>query len=231
MHGPLVAETITGNDGYPLYRRRSTSDNGRSIILKVNQQDIEIDNRWIVPFSPLLSKTFKAHINVEYCHSVKSIKNICKYVTKGSDMAVIGINADNSNDEVAQFQMGRYVSSNEAVWRIFSFPIHERYPTVVHLAVHLENGQRFYFTEDNVLQRVDRPPSTTLTRFFEMCQSDEFARTLLYSEIPKYYTWNQASKKFQRRKHGNPVPNYPNIFSTDSLGRIYTVHPRNEECF
>ena len=76
----LVAETISGNDGYPLYRRRFSDENGRSTIVKVNQLDIEVDNRWVVPFSPLLSKTFKAHINVEYCHSVKSIKYICKYV-------------------------------------------------------------------------------------------------------------------------------------------------------
>jgi len=99
----LISETITGNDGYPLYRRRSTADNGKSTIVKLNQQDIEIDNRWIVPYSPILSKTFKAHINVESCHSVKSIKYICKYVTKGSDMAVIGIGAENSNDEVTQY--------------------------------------------------------------------------------------------------------------------------------
>lgn len=41
---------------------------------KVNQQDIEIDNVWVVLFSPLLYKTFKLHINDEFCHSVKSIK-------------------------------------------------------------------------------------------------------------------------------------------------------------
>ena len=174
----LISETITGNDGYPLYRRRSTADNGKSTIVKLNQQDIEIDNRWIVPYSPILSKTFKAHINVESCHSVKSIKYICKYVTKGSDMAVIGIGAENSNDEVTQYQMGRYVSSNEAVWRIFSFPIHERHPSVVHLAVHLENGQRVYFTAQNAVQRAAQPPSTTLTSFFETCQNDDFAQTL-----------------------------------------------------
>jgi ATP-dependent DNA helicase PIF1 len=227
----LISETITGHDGYPLYRRRSTDDNGRSTIVKVNQQDIEVDNRWVVPFSPLLSKTFKAHINVEFCHSVKSIKYICKYVNKGSDMAVFGVAAENSNDEITQFRMGRYVSSNEAMWRIFSFAIHERHPIVVHLAVHLENGQRVYFTAENVLQRADRPPSTTLTSFFEMCQKDDFARTLLYSEMPRYYTWNQSSKKFQRRKQGNRVPGYPQVFSTDALGRIYTVHPNQEECF
>ncbi|XP_065172445.1 uncharacterized protein [Atheta coriaria] len=113
----LISETITGNDGYPLYRRRSTADNGRSTIVKLNQQDIEVDNRWIVPYSPILSKTFKAHINVESCHSVKSIKYICKYVTKGSDMVVIGIGAENSNDEVTHYLMGRYFSSHEAMPR------------------------------------------------------------------------------------------------------------------
>lgn len=227
----LVAETITGNDGYPLYRRRSIDDNGKSTIVKVNRQDIEVDNRWVVPFSPLLCKAYKAHINVEFCHSVKSIKYICKYVNKGSDMAVFGVAAENSNDEVTQYQMGRYVSSNEGMWRIFSFPIHERHPTVFHLAVHLENGQRVYFTDANVLQRVDRPPSTTLTSFFEMCQNDDFARTLLYSEMPRYYTWNQSSKKFQRRKRGQPVTGYPQVFSTDALGRLYAVHPSQDECF
>ena len=30
------------------------ADNGRSTIVKVNQRDIEIDNRWIVPYSPIL---------------------------------------------------------------------------------------------------------------------------------------------------------------------------------
>ncbi|XP_050065795.1 uncharacterized protein LOC126554811 [Aphis gossypii] len=211
----LISETITGNDGYPLYRRRSTADNGKSTIVKLNQQDIEIDNRWIVPYSPILSKTFKAHINVESCHSVKSIKYICKYVAKGSDMAVIGIGAENSNDEVTQYQMGRYVSSNEAVWRIFSFPIHERHPSVVHLAVHLENGQRVYFTAQNAVQRAAQPPSTTLTSFFETCQNDDFAQTLLYSEMPKYYTWNQSSRRFIRRKQGKPVPGYTDLRTVD----------------
>ena len=40
----LIQETITGNDGYPLYRRRSTIDNGKSITLKIRNNDVEIDN-------------------------------------------------------------------------------------------------------------------------------------------------------------------------------------------
>ena len=61
-------------------------------------------------------------------------------------MTVIGVGAENSIDEVTQYQMGSYVSSNEAIWPIVSFHSHERRPTVVHLAVHLENSQRVYFT-------------------------------------------------------------------------------------
>jgi hypothetical protein len=63
-----------------------------------------------------------------------------------------------------------------------------------------------YFTVQNVLQRANIPPATTLTSFFEICQNDYFARTLLYTEIPKYYIWNASLKKFQRRKHGQSVP-------------------------
>ncbi|XP_060845863.1 uncharacterized protein LOC132925485 [Rhopalosiphum padi] len=228
---PLVAEAVTGNDGYPVYRRRSKEDNGRTIKVKVQNQEIEIGNEFIVPYCPLLSRIFETHANVESCHSAKSIKYLCKYVTKGSDMAVFGIASENVNDEISNFQMGRYVSTNEALWRLLSFQIHERYPTVVHLAVHLENGQRVYFTEANAAQRAERPPSTTLTSFFAMCEADPFAATLMYVEMPKYYTWNQSTKKFQRRKQGTPVPDWPQVFSTDALGRMYTVHPRNDECF
>lgn len=162
----LLAETITGNDGYPLYRRRSTEDGGKSIKLKVLNNTIDVDNRWVVPYSPLLLKTYNAHCN-EYCNAVKAIKYICKYVNKGSDMAVFGVeNTTASNDEVTQYQLGRYISSNEAVWRILSFSIHERYPTVVHLAVHLENGQSVYFTSENVRARAMSSTPTTLTEFF-----------------------------------------------------------------
>ncbi|GFX87397.1 ATP-dependent DNA helicase [Trichonephila clavipes] len=228
----LLAETITGNDGYPLYLRRSTEDGGKSIKLKVLNNTIDVDNRWVVPYSPLLLKTYNAHINVEYCNSVKATKYICKYVNKGSDMAVFGVeNTTASNDEVTQYQLGRYMSSNEAVWRILSFSIHERYPTVVHLAVYLENGQRVYFTSENLRARAMSPPPTTLTEFFTLCKNDTFARTLLYSEVPTYFTWNTSTRKFQHRKQGKAVQGHHNLYSTDALGRLYTVHPNNAECF
>ena len=66
--------------------------------------------------------------------------------------------------EISDYQNARYVSSNEAVWRILEFPIHERDPPVQQLAVHLENGQRVYFTEETAIDRASGdPPKTTLT--------------------------------------------------------------------
>lgn len=224
----LLAETVTGNDGYPLYRRRSAEDGGQTFILNTRnaQNEIEIDNRWVVPYSPLLSKTYKAHINVEFCNSVKSIKYICKYVHKGIDMAVFGVQGINENDEIARYQMGRYISSNESVWRILSFPIHERDPAVIHLAIHLENGQRVYFDAQNALTRALTAPKTTLTEFFELCGQrpifGEFARTLLYAEVPTYFTWQKTQKKWEPRKRGNPVVDHPGIFATGALGRLYS---------
>lgn len=56
-------------------------------------------------------------------------------------MAILAVTIENQHDERVQYQMGRYINSNEAIWRILSFPIYDRDPTVVNLTVHLENGQ------------------------------------------------------------------------------------------
>ncbi|XP_054711418.1 uncharacterized protein LOC129221007 [Uloborus diversus] len=228
----LVKETQTGVDGYPLYRRRSPEDGGFTIQLTVKGKDVLIDNRWIVPYCPLLSKIFNGHINVEFCNSIKSIKYVCKYVNKGSDMAVFHVDStSNQQNEVREYQVGRYISSNEAAWRILNFPIHERHPTVIHLSVHLENGQRVYFTTANAAERAQMAQETTLTSFFRLCQEDDFASTLLYNEVPKYFTWNNSSKKWSRRKVGHEVPNYPGLKCSDALIRVFSIHPNNSECF
>lgn len=188
----LLKETLHNENGYPMYRRRAPEDGGRTASVKLrNGSQVSVDNSWVVPYSPVLLKTFNAHINVEACGSVRAIKYICKYINKGSDQAIFNFRSSESSnpvDEVQTFQSGRYVSSNEAVWRLLGFPLHERHPTVTHLSVHLENGERIYFNENNFHQRVTTPPKTTLTAFFDLCRSDEFAKTLLYVQVPRYYT-------------------------------------------
>lgn len=62
------------------------------------------------------------YINVEYCNSDKSIKNICNYVNKGSDRTVLDMqpernyrNAAIHMNEITQCLAGKYMRSYEAV--------------------------------------------------------------------------------------------------------------------
>jgi len=79
-----------------------------------------------------------------------------------------------------------------SVWRILSFPIHERGLTVIHLAIHLENGKRIYFDERTALEKALTAPKKSSTEFFELSKQQniygQFARTLLYFEVSKMYT-------------------------------------------
>ena len=98
---------------------------GRGFVAMVamrNGQEVEVDNRWIIPYCPLLSKAYNAHINVEFCHSVKSIKYICAYISKGSDAAMISLKNESTNDEITKYQMGRYISSNSHSGEFLAFP-------------------------------------------------------------------------------------------------------------
>ena len=91
-----------------------------------------MDNRWVIPYNKLLCKIFKAHINVENFNSNNSIKYLCKYINKGSDMTMSAIR-NTITDEVTDYQLSRYIGTNNAFWKFFDFPIHESFHTVVQL--------------------------------------------------------------------------------------------------
>ncbi|GFT84314.1 hypothetical protein TNCV_1609551 [Trichonephila clavipes] len=139
----LIRETVHSDKDYLLYRRRAPADGGKQADIQTRSGEIKsFDNSWVVPNSPILCKLLNAHINVEIGNSVRAIKYICKYINKGHNQAIF--NLPNFN-EIQTYQAGRYVNSNEAAWWLFGFQLHERYPTVTLLAVHLENGQRVCF--------------------------------------------------------------------------------------
>ncbi|GFV14569.1 hypothetical protein TNCV_3999201 [Trichonephila clavipes] len=143
IHGPCGAR----NPASPCMqngKRRVPADGGKQVDSRTRSGEIKsFDNSWVVPYSPILCKLFNAHINVEACNSVRAIKYIWKYVNKGNDQAIFNLRNEGvvqALNEIQTYQAGRYVNSNEATWRLLEFPLHERYPTVAHLAVHLENG-------------------------------------------------------------------------------------------
>uniref|UniRef100_A0A183HJW2 Ovule protein n=1 Tax=Onchocerca flexuosa TaxID=387005 RepID=A0A183HJW2_9BILA len=66
-------------------------------------------------------------------------------------------------------------------------------------------------------------PATRFTAFFILYQNDTFAKTLLYLEVPAYYTWNESKKSFERSKKGEPVDGQPGTFKKTTIGRLYAV--------
>lgn len=110
--------------------------------------------------------------------------------------------------------------------------MHERYPTVVPLQIHLENGQRIIFNQHNLEEQLANPRDTQLTAFFKLCTTDALAKTLLYREIPEYFRWNNESKTWIRRREGTALNNpFEGYFHESAIGRVYTIHVSNFECY
>ena len=79
----------------------------------------------------------------EVCASVRAVKYIHKYIYKGNDRTTVHI--DGEDNEISQYLQGRYIGPSEAVWRLFEYPVHEEFPPVIQLAVHLPGQQPVYF--------------------------------------------------------------------------------------
>jgi hypothetical protein len=99
----------------------------------------ELDIRWVVSHNVYLSTKYNAHINVEVCNNIRAVQYLFKYVYKGHDGATIEISHQSDNapegnvvetDEIKKYLDYCYVSTSEAVWRIFKFDMHERFPAV-----------------------------------------------------------------------------------------------------
>ena len=204
--------TIMNTDGYPLYRRR---DNGRTMQVGTSRQ---IDNRWIVPYNPYLTRKYKAHINVEACTTVKSVKYLFKYVYKGHDCANIEIRSEGyvDIDEVSTFLDARYVSAPEAFWRLSEYALHEQSHTIVRLAVHLPEQQLVYFREGQHQEALASADSrdTMLTAYFRF--NSESPTEYTYPQFPNHYVFNKKWKP--RQRGGDSV-----------IGRMYFVSPKQTE--
>src|SRR6267142_1986378 len=106
-------------------------------------QGRQVDNQWVVCHSPYLIWKYRCHINVE---------------------------SGRCRDEIKQYLDARYISSCEALWRLYLFGMQKQVSNVVRLQVHLYKEQGVTFREDEdgqdvIAEHADR--ATTLTGWFE----------------------------------------------------------------
>uniref|UniRef100_A0A1Y1KCC0 ATP-dependent DNA helicase n=8 Tax=Photinus pyralis TaxID=7054 RepID=A0A1Y1KCC0_PHOPY len=193
-------ETNINVNGYPIYRRRNLD---RTVEIK----GVKLDNRWVVPYNPYMSRKYNAHINVEICSSIQSIKYIFKYIYKGHDAAIVQMNEATGSgtyhwDEVKIYLDTRYIAAPEAMWRLKKYEMSGRSHSVERLPVHLPLEQMVYFEEGAERRDLEAAAKkgTKLTRWFQLNANDVNARKYLYCDIPYHYVWR--SNHWQPRKLG-----------------------------
>jgi hypothetical protein len=117
--------TLQGKNSYPIYRR----DDGQKV--KIRRE--WLDNRWVVPYNPILLMRYNCHINVEVCNNIKCAKYLYKYVFKGHNRVSASINQVHANmdgkplviNEIKQYRVGRCIIVIEAIYRLYSFPLYD----------------------------------------------------------------------------------------------------------
>ena len=179
----LQQTTTMADDNYPLYRRR-----GLYTVVKNGEL---MTDEWVVPYNPYLTLKFNAHINVEICNSIKSIKYLYKYVFKGHDKLSVNLVEANNNpnlrvltpeeqlaenavhiNEIKSFVESRYVSGCEALWRINGFKMSGMDPNVVRLQIHLPNQQVITYLPGQEEEALATVKPTQLAAYFTAVQTE-----------------------------------------------------------
>lgn len=96
-------KTLIDANSSPMYRRQGAGKTYN------RPNDYVVNNRFLVPYCPVLSLMFNCHIDVGICLSIQSIKYLHKYICKGHDAASVVITKNASDnvfierDEIRQF--------------------------------------------------------------------------------------------------------------------------------
>jgi len=183
-----------------------------------------VDNQWIVPYNLHLATKYHVHINVEICPSISTVKYLYKYVYKGPDCAIIIVErrADTlgqesnvqavvangewqNHDEIKAYLEGHYVSTSEASWRLFSFRMHDRTPSVTRLAVHEPRMHTFVHNDNASIFEIvnsEQNQKTTLIEYFQANIDYPLARKFTYMDFPSVFASTNGTKKWTIQHRG-----------------------------
>ncbi len=212
-------ETTMQGNGFPLYRRREGVGDGPTIQLPSNCNiEVTLDNNWVVPYNPYLSKNFQEHINIEVCGGVQAVKYINGYVYKGEGSVTLHV-AQNP-DEIGTYLTARYIVSVKAAWGLFAFPIHQERPTVYRLPVHLPNQQQVTWHEGATIAEVQDAMQISVSKlidFFRYNTDHPEEPACLYQNFPQTHVFVEREQNWKLR--GRQF----------AIGRLYHVNPISGE--
>jgi hypothetical protein len=79
------------------------------------------------------------------------------------------VQVHSGDNEIKAYLDGRYLSPPEALWHIFEFPMHQEFPAVYRLQVHMPREHQVYFHDDTTpdeLRNRMEAATTNLLEFF-----------------------------------------------------------------
>ncbi|XP_057740394.1 uncharacterized protein LOC130957567 [Arachis stenosperma] len=201
-------KTSIDSAGFPKYKR---SDNGRS----TTKRNVNLDNRFVVPYNATLFLKYGCHINVEYTCQTSAIKYLFKYVHKGNDRVTASFfrshdsaGSDVTVDEIHNYYDCRYISACEASWRLFGFEIQYKEPNVIRLPFHLPNEQNVLYEDHQLIENVIDVAVSKDSMFigwFKANKNFDLARTLTYAEMPSLFVWDKQGYMWRPWKQGNVI--------------------------
>ncbi|KAH7716721.1 Protein F59H6.5 [Aphelenchoides avenae] len=181
-------------------------------------------NGFVVPYNPELLLEFNCHTNVELCGGIRFVNYVYKYIHKQLDSAHLEVIAEGTlnADEIKRYIDCRYVSPQEAVWRLFEKAVHGRSHSVFVLHVH-QRHERIRVGRARDISRRGRkicPGQIPSDAFFRLNQVDRAARSLYYYEVPEHYKWDAKDGKWVARTR-----------ASKTIGRLCNVDVRCSERF
>ncbi|XP_025678366.1 uncharacterized protein [Arachis hypogaea] len=183
---PFRQKIAIDNAGFPKYKQ---SDNGRS----TSKRNVDLDNRFIVPYNATLLLKYGCHINVEFTCQTSAIKYLLKYVHKGNDRVTAlffrshdSADSDVIVDEIQNYYDYRYISAYENIL----YEDHQLIENVIEATV----------SKDSMF-----------TGWFKANKDFDLARTLTYAEMPSFFVWDKQGHMWRPRKQGNVIGHLTHI--------------------
>ncbi|KAG5012774.1 hypothetical protein JHK86_025035 [Glycine max] len=179
------AETVVDQEGYPIYRR---CNDGKYI----DNNDIALDNIYVVPYNSYLLLKYEAHLNIEWCNQLMSIKYLFKYINKGYDhitATLVPIQNDDGTTEQNVDEIKHYLDGI-----IFSFQIHKRSPAVERLYFHLPSDNSVIFEDGDDIDALLSKPTIKESMFTSWLQANNIsqqAKDLTYLQFITIYIHQQ----------------------------------------
>lgn len=118
---PKALSEVSGFDGA-----------GRALYVRLLEED-----QRVVPYNPLMLLDFDAHINVEVVAQQVVVRYLYGYLSKAAELANVRLAGVDPRDEITMYEQSRLVTSSEAMWRTFGFPINYNFPGVSRIHIHL----------------------------------------------------------------------------------------------